>query len=242
MPRARFATSLLTPPAVAVPGHARVSTTLGVGMSAPVWSQVDAGVALALGVIVETAAIRKLQRPRVFALTLQRLDPALSARRSLALRLAFVVAAYEVIVGAGVVGFRGALGFAFAGALLVACAGFLVALARAVQQSVPCACFGRLGRTAAGGREIGRAVALVAGAAFLVVHRAFDAGTGYGPGPVAATAVVGTVCVIVVAQRIGAKVRPGVELPAATSRGQRSLAGSMRTLTGYDNDLYTSGS
>ena len=40
-----------------------------VGMSAPVWSQVDAGVALALGVIVETAAIRKLQRPRVFALT-----------------------------------------------------------------------------------------------------------------------------------------------------------------------------
>lgn len=211
-------------------------------MSAPVWSQVDAGVALTLGAIVETAAIRKLQRPRVFAVTLQRLDPALSARRTLAIRLAFVVAGYEAIVGAGVVAFRGALGFAFAGALLVACAGFLAALARAVQQSVPCACFGRLGRTAAGGREIGRGIALVAGAAFLVVHRALDAGTGYGAGPVAAATVVVTVFVIVVAQRIGATARPGVELPAGTPHGRRSFGGSMRTLTGYDNDLYTSGS
>ncbi|HEY5078099.1 MAG TPA: MauE/DoxX family redox-associated membrane protein [Acidimicrobiia bacterium] len=211
-------------------------------MSAPVWSQVDAGVALTLGVIVETAAIRKLQRPRVFALTLQRLDPALSARRTLALRLAFVVAAYEAFVGAGVVAFRGVLGFAFAGALLVACAGFLAALARAVQRSVPCACFGRLGRTAAGGREIGRGIALVAAAAFLVVHRALDAGNSYGSGPVAVTTVVVTVFVIVVAQRIGATVRPGVELRARTPRGRGAFAGSMRTLTGYDNDLYTSGS
>ena len=152
-------------------------------MSGPFWSQVDAGVALALGLIVETAAIRKLQRPRVFALTLQRLDPALSGRRSLSIRLAFVVAGYEAIVGAGVVVFRGEIGFVFACALLVACAGFLVALARAIQQSVPCACFGRLGRTAAGGREIGRGIALVAGAAFLVVHRALDAAPATAPDP-----------------------------------------------------------
>jgi hypothetical protein len=211
-------------------------------MSAPVWSQVDAGVALVLGVIVVTAAIRKLQRPRVFALTLQRLDPALTARRPLAIRLAFVVAGYEAIVGAGVVGFRGALGFAFAGALLVACTGFLVALARAVQQSIPCACFGRLGRTAAGGREIGRGIALVAGAAFLVAHRAVDAGTRYGAGPLAAASVVVTGLVIVAAQRVGARVRPGVEVGDGNSAGRRSFAGSMRALVGYDNDLYTSGS
>ena len=55
-----------------------------------------------------------------------------------------------------------AIGF-FGLALLVACTGFLVALARAVQQSIPCACFGRLGRTSAGGREIGRGIALLAG-------------------------------------------------------------------------------
>src|SRR5437899_4779449 len=97
-------------------------------MHAPVWSQVDAGVALTLGAIVEIAAIRKLQRPRVFALTLQRLDPALSSRRPLTLRLAVVIAGYEAIVGAGVVAFRGFAGFAFACGLLVACAGFLVAL------------------------------------------------------------------------------------------------------------------
>src|SRR4051812_22294746 len=120
-------------------------------MSASMWSEVDAGVAVTLGVIVSTAAVRKLQRPRVFALTLQRLDPALTARRALSLRLTFVVAAYELAAGSGVVAFRGVVGFVLACMLLVACAGFLLALARALQQSVPCACFGRLGRTAAGG-------------------------------------------------------------------------------------------
>jgi hypothetical protein len=206
-------------------------------MSVSLWSQVDAGVALALGLIVETAAIRKLQRPRVFALTLQRLDPALSGRRSLSIRLAFVVAGYEAIVGAGVVVFRGEIGFVFACALLVACAGFLVALARAIQQSVPCACFGRLGRTAAGGREIARGIALVAGASFLVVHRALDASTGYAAGPVAAVAFVATAGLIAAAQRIGARVRPGVE----PQPGAASLASSVRSITGYDNDLYSLG-
>lgn len=204
-------------------------------MSGSFWSQVDAGVALALGLIVETAAIRKLQRPRVFALTLQRLDPALSGRRSLSIRLAFVVAGYEAIVGAGVVAFRGEIGFVFACALLVACTGFLVALARAIQQSVPCACFGRLGRTAAGGREVARGIVLVAGATFLVVHRALDASAGYAAGPVAAMAVVVTVCLIAVAQRVGARVRPGVELQP----GAAPFASSIRSLTGYDNDLYS---
>jgi len=120
--------------------------------------------------------------------------------------------------------------------------GFLVALARAVQQSVPCACFGRLGRTAAGGREIGRGIALVAGSSFLVVHRALDARTRYGAGPLAAASVVVTGLVIVAAQRVGARVRPGVELGDGHPGAGRSFAGSMRALVGYDNDLYTSGS
>ena len=206
-------------------------------MSAPVWSQADSGVALALGAIVATAAVRKLQRPTVFARTLQRLDPALADRPGLARRLTFAVAAYEAGVGVGVVGLRGDLGFVAACALLVACAAFLVALARAVRQSVPCACFGRLGRTAAGGREIGRGAALVAGAAFLVVHRAVDAHGGYGVGFVAVATVALTGLVIVAAQRLGGRVRPGLELPA---RG--SFASSLRSVTGYDNDLYSAGS
>src|SRR4051794_27841927 len=159
-------------------------------MSAPVWTQIDAGVALVLGAIVETAAIRKLQRPRIFALTLERLEPTLVGKRRTAIRLALAIAAYEAVVAVGVVASRGSVGFAFAGALLVACAGFLGALARAVEQSIPCACFGRLGRTAAGGREVGRGVVLVVGAAFLVVHRAVSAGSGYGFGPIAVVAVV----------------------------------------------------
>lgn len=204
------------------------------------WSQADAGVALVLGVIVGTAAIRKVQRPRVFALTLQRLDPALAERRALATRLTFVVAGYEGVVAAGVIAVRGAFGFVFACALLVACFGFMIALARAVQRSVPCACFGRLGRTAAGGREIGRGVALVAGALFLVVHRALDAQTGYGFGTGAAAAAAATVCAIVVAQRIGMRVRPGVELQPGAAPERRSFASWLRGISGFDNDLYSS--
>ena len=112
-----------------------------------------------------------------------------------------------------------------------------------MQQSVPCACFGRLGRTAAGGREIGRGIALVAGAAFLVVHRALDAGTGYGAGPVAAASVVVT----------GLRDRRGATHRREGAAGRRAasrepVAGDDRSpdrcgaLTGYDNDLYTSGS
>ena len=211
-------------------------------MSAPVWSQIDAGVAVALGLMVETAALRKFQQPRVVALTLERLEPALVGRRRFAIKLALVIAVYEAVVAAGVVAFRGTPGFVFACALLVACTGFLLALARAVQQSVPCACFGRLGRTAAGGREIGRAIVLVVGAAFLVAHRAFVARPEHGVGWVAVVALVTTVIAIAVGQRIGTAVRPGAELNPGNGDDQRSLASSLRSIAGYDNDLYTTDS
>ncbi len=203
------------------------------------WTQIDAGVVFALGAIVETAAIRKLQRPRVFALTLARLEPGLAGKRRKEIPLALAVAGYEATVGAGVVAFRGTVGFVFACALLVVCAGFLVALARAVRQSVPCACFGRLGKTAAGGREIGRGVVLVGAAALLVVHRAVSAGSGYGFGVIAVVAVVVTALVIVAGQFVGGRIRPGEEIMPAPTAGQASLARSLRRLTGYDNDLYT---
>jgi hypothetical protein len=211
-------------------------------MGASVWSQADAGVALTLGVIVGTAAVRKLQRPAVFARTLQRLDPALAERPAVATRLTFVVAGYEAAVSVGVVALRAGAGFFAACAFLGACFGFLVALARAVQQSVPCACFGRLGRTAAGGREIGRGIALVAGAAFLVVHRALDARPGYGVGPGLVAAAAVTVCVIVAAQRVGTRVRPGVDVEPDAAPAHRSFVPSMRSITGVDNDLYSSSS
>jgi hypothetical protein len=208
-------------------------------MSALVWPQLDAGVALALGAILVTAALRKLQNPRVFALTLQRLDPALNGRRALTLRWACFIAGYEAVVGIGVVAFRGGLGFPCACAVLIACTAFLVAVARAVQQSLPCACFGRLGRTAAGGREIGRAIVLVVGASFLVVHRALDSTRSYGVGPWALVALLVTVAAIVGAQRFGARIRPGVELVPAVPDDRVSVVRSVRTIIGYDSDLYS---
>jgi hypothetical protein len=204
------------------------------------WSQIDAGVAITLGVILEVAAIRKLQRPREFALTLQRLEPSLLGHRAGSIRLGVGIAVYEMIAGAGVVAFRGAVGFGFACAVVAACAAFLVALVRAVQESVPCACFGRLGRTAAGGREIARGIALLAGAAFLVVNRAVEVNRGYGVGVGAGATVVAALGVILVAQRIGVGVRPGVEVGPEPDGG-RSIATFARSLVGYDNDLYSSG-
>ena len=67
------------------------------------------------------------------------------------------------------------------------------------------------------------------------MHRALDAQAGYGAGPVAAAAFVAMVGVIAIAQRVGASVRPGVELQADTP----SLARSIRGIAGYDNDLYS---
>ena len=129
-------------------------------------------------------------------------------------------------------------GFGFACALLVACVGFLFALARAVQQSIPCGCFGRLGRTAAGGREIGRADR--DGGGVRVSRRAPR--DGHEPElrrsePSRPWSVVGTALLIGVAQRIGARIRPGVEL--GDDGRPDSLASSLRGLVGVDNDLYT---
>src|SRR5262245_10188822 len=149
-------------------------------MSAPFWVQADAGVALGLGAILAVAAVRKLQHVDVFALTLRRLDRSPVRQAGVLRGLVFGVAIYELTTAVGVNAFRGTAGFLFACAAVVACAAFVAALLRAIQQSVPCACFGRLGRTAAGGREIARALVLLGGAVFLVVHRAVDTSTEYG--------------------------------------------------------------
>jgi hypothetical protein len=205
-------------------------------MNAPLWVQVDAGVALGLGVIVAVAAIRKLQHVDVFALTLRRLDPSLVRRASTTRRLAFAVAIYELTIAAGVNAFRGAAGFLFACGAVVACAAFVVALLRAIQQSVPCACFGRLGRTAAGGREIARASVLLGAAVFLVVHRAVETNTGYGFGVGALVSAFAFTLVVAGAQRVGARLRPGKEPADAAER--RSFAGTLRDVAGIDNELY----
>jgi hypothetical protein len=204
-------------------------------MSAPLWVQVDAGVALGLGAILAVAAVRKLQHVDVFALSLRRLDPSLVRRASTTRRLAVGVAIYELATAAGLNAFRGTAGFLFACAAVVATAAFVAALLRAIQQSVPCACFGRLGRTAAGGREIARALALLAGALFLVVHRALEHTTAYGFGIGALVSALAFLLVVAVAQRVGARLRPGADVLKAEPR---SVAGAVRGLTGVDSELY----
>lgn len=205
-------------------------------MSAPFWVQVDAGVALGLGAILVVAAVRKLQHLEVFALTLRRLDGSSVRRASTMWRLAVAVAIYELVTAIGVNAFRGTAGFVFACAAVIACAGFVVALVRAIQQSVPCACFGRLGRTAAGGREIARALVMLGGAAFLVVHRAVESGSSYGFGLVALASAPAFLVIVAIAQIVGARVRPGSDLTDAA--GPRSFGDAFRLVAGVDNELY----
>ena len=112
----------------------------------------------------------------------------------------------------------------------------VAALLRAIQQSVPCACFGRLGRTAAGGREIARSLVLLGGAGFLVVHRAVVSGTAYGFGIGALVSAFAFLLVVAVAQRVGAGIRPGTE-PADVAE-QESFASALRAVAGVDNELY----
>jgi hypothetical protein len=205
-------------------------------MHAPLWVQVDAGVAAGLGAILAVAAVRKLQHVDVFALTLRRLDGSRIRRANATRRLAFAVAISELTIAAGVNAFRGTAGFLFACAAVVACAAFVAALLRAVQQSVPCACFGRLGRTAAGGREVARALVLLGGAGFLVVQRAIESGTEYGFGVVAFVSALAFLLLVAVGQYAGARIRPGTELPEAA--GRQSFGDALRVLAGVDNELY----
>jgi hypothetical protein len=151
-------------------------------------------------------------------------------------RLSIGVAAYEATVAVGANVFRGTAGFVFACGMLVACAGFLTALVRAVQQSVPCACFGRLGRTAAGGREIARAIVLFGGASFLVTHRAVASGAAFGFGLVAFVSALTFLVIVAVAQSVGARIRPGADV--ATAPAREPLTTWLRDLAGLDNDLY----
>jgi len=205
-------------------------------MSAPFWVQVDAGVALGLGAVLAVAAVRKLQHIEVFALTLRRLDGSRVRRAGTTRRVALLVAIFELATGIGVNVFRGAVGFVFACAALVACAGFVAALVRAIQQSVPCACFGRLGHTAAGGREMARSLTLFVAAGFLVAHRAVESSHAYGFGGIALLGAIAFFVVVAAAQRVGARIRPGTDL--VTDAGQPSFRDALRAVAGVDNELY----
>jgi hypothetical protein len=205
-------------------------------VNAPLWVQVDAGVAFGLGAILAVAAVRKLQHVEVFALTLRRLDPSPIRRAGTTRRLTYAVAICELTIAVGVNAFRATAGFLFACAAVVACAGFVAALFRAIQRSAPCACFGRLGRTAAGGREIARAIVLLGAAVFLVVHRAIETSTAYGLGFVALVSAVALLLLVAAGQYLGARIRPGTDLPETPEHG--SFGGALRALAGVDNELY----
>ncbi|HWS46904.1 MAG TPA: MauE/DoxX family redox-associated membrane protein [Acidimicrobiia bacterium] len=199
-------------------------------------AQVDTGISVVVGAIVLVAAIAKLRAPAVFARTLTRLSPRLRRRRptwARPLAIAFSVA--EATVAVAVIALRGAAGVAAAAGLLVLTCGFVAAVARAIHVGTACSCFGRLGNTAAGGRELGRALALTALAAAVLGLRAHDPAAAIALGVAAVVAGLGAFVVIVAAQAIGGVLRPGRR--ADVMPGGGSLLGAVRDAVGYDGAL-----
>ena len=123
---------------------------------------------------------------------------------------------------------HGPAGLAAAVALLGLCIGFLFALCRALRVGAGCSCFGRLSRTSVGGRELGRAVALLAIGGTVVVLRALPPNGRPGLG-LSISAAVGA-GFLALAMVVGERLRPAAGHPANIRP---------RDLLGFDSGLYS---
>jgi hypothetical protein len=114
-------------------------------------------------------------------------------------------------------------------ALLGLCIGFLFALCRALRVGAGCSCFGRLSRTSAGGRELGRAVALIAIGGTVVVLRAGPP-DGRPDLVLSISAAAVGAGFLVLAMVVGERLRPAAGHPANIRP---------RDLLGFDSGLYS---
>jgi len=116
---------------------------------------------------------------------------------------------------------------------------FVVAVGRAIAVGAECGCFGRLGRGPAGGRELGRAVAMTIASGCVAGARL--AGTSevrFGWATV--VGAVGVALMLLAGQAIGSRARLGRGSPAAAppAWGSALSVPALRDAVGLDNELY----
>ena len=199
-------------------------------------AELDSGLSFLIGLILVLAGVQKMRDPRPLQITLRQLYPSVRHRgERVAGRLAVAVACVEIVVGLTGTVLRGPAGLAASGVTLVLCCGFLLALRRALRVGANCSCFGRLSRTAVGGRELGRAVALLAVAATTAGLRV---GRHDWPPTVGWPTILAIACgagVVLLATGLGERLRPAGDPAAEPSR---SPGPGLREVIGFDGSLY----
>jgi methylamine utilization protein MauE len=192
------------------------------------------------GSLLAFAGAVKLASPGRFATSLRTLVPAAPVRR-LGGAAAVAVGVVEIGIGVCLAMTPGVAGTAAAVVATALCLAFVLAVVRAIRLGAGCSCFGSLGRTRAGGREVGRATGLLAVCATLA---ALDLGaqpSGVAPawGPASAAGAAATVIVIALAMVLGERLHPAAR-PIAAAGATARLARRALEVAGLDDQLATS--
>lgn len=134
------------------------------------------GVALVLAAVLVVAGVIKLVEPRYVAAAMRRISDGVArraARRGAeARRAGRVVGGVETIAGLALVIVTGDASVAVAAFATLVFAAFVVVVIAAIRRGASCGCWASLSEGPAGGAELGRALALVAGGVVVVVGRA----------------------------------------------------------------------
>jgi hypothetical protein len=195
-------------------------------------AEIDTGLSLLVGVILVLAGVQKVRDPRPLQVTLRQLYRSVRGRGiRLARCLAVGIGTVEIVTGVAGAALRGPAGLAAAGMTIGLCCGFLLALRRALRIGAGCSCFGYLSRTAVGGRELGRAVALLGIATAMAALRVGQPGPLPSVGWPTALAIGGGAAAVLLAMAVGERLRP------ATGPTRAPALARLRGLTGFDGRI-----
>jgi hypothetical protein len=133
------------------------------------------GVAALLAAVLIVAGVIKVVEPRYIAAALRRISAAIARRAARsdkdARRAGRTIGAVETAVGVALLLVTGWFGVAVAALAVALFASFVAVVILAVRRGAACGCWASLSEGPAGGAEIGRAGALVAAAAVVLIAR-----------------------------------------------------------------------
>jgi hypothetical protein len=169
------------------------------------------GVSTVLAAVLIVAGVIKVVEPRYVAAALRRIsrEIAMRAARSEkeARRAGRTVGVVETLVGSALLLVTGWPGIVVAAVAVVLFGSFVVVVDLAIRRGVACGCWASLSEGPAGGAELGRAGALVAGAVVVLIGRASGA-RGVEWSAVTVVAVFVTLAAVVLATWLGHLVFP----------------------------------
>jgi hypothetical protein len=208
--------------------------------------QIASGIAFAVAAILAVAGVLKLAGPETLVTSLDRLLPGRSwyARAARTKRAVRGLGVAEIGLGAALAMVRGWPGVAVAAAVVALTVGFVLVVRRAIRLGVSCGCFGRLGQTSAGGRELGRAVSVAAAAAAVLLFQLATVGSPLSVGVASLVAAAGTFGCVALGMEVGERMSGKVQLRSAPSHRSRETTRFSRIRSrlgealGLDNGVF----